>query len=150
LDRTERFYKPPGRFTSKQKYRDLTPLRSVLPSSVTSNTPISCEDVVVFFRQVVTPQKGGTESDPESFGYPGGYCTVPVGTAAVPVLWVLYVVMQGTVGTVGTAQYPWVLQGTVGTAAVPVGTAGYCEYCEYCGCCDSWVLCVLLVGTAYV
>ena len=36
-------------------------------------------------------------------GYPGGYCTVPVGTAAVPVLWVL-----------------------------PLGTAGYCGYCGYC------------------
>ena len=51
-------------------------------------------------------------------------------------------VLQGTVGTVGTAraksdswvlrQYPWVLQGTVGT----VGTAGY------------WVLWVLQVCTA--
>ena len=36
-------------------------------------------------------------------GYPGGYCTVPVGTAAVPVLWVLQ-----------------------------MGTAGYCGYCGYC------------------
>ena len=78
-----------------------------------------------------------------------------MGTAAVPVLWVLQVgtagtvqypqyswVLRGTVGTVGTArgssdswvlrQYPWVLQGTVGT----VGTAGY------------WVLWVLQVCTA--
>jgi hypothetical protein len=37
------------------------------------------------------------------FSYPGGYCVVPVGTAAVPVLWVLQ-----------------------------MGTAGYCGYCGYC------------------
>ena len=74
-----------------------------------------------------------------------GYCRV------LQVLWVLWMhlgtaqypwVLQGTVGTVGTArgssdswvlrQYPWVLQGTVGT----VGTAGY------------WVLWVLQVCTA--
>jgi hypothetical protein len=36
-------------------------------------------------------------------GYPGGYCTVPAGTAAVPVLWVLQ-----------------------------MGSAGYCGYCGYC------------------
>ena len=42
------------------------------------------------------------EEDP-AIGYPGGYCTVPAGTAAVPVLWVLQ-----------------------------MGTAGYCGYCGYC------------------
>jgi hypothetical protein len=40
----------------------------------------------------------------DNTGYPGGYCTVPVGTAAVRVLWVL-----------------------------PRGTARYCRYCGYCG-----------------
>ncbi len=92
-------------------------------------------------------------------GYPGGYCTVPVLTAAVPdcgyCRWVLCGtagtagtvqypqypwVLQGTVGTVGTArakvtvgygrrQYPWVLQGTVGT--VGTVTVGYCGYCRW-------------------
>ena len=62
---------------------------------------------------------------------------------------------MGTAGTVGTAQYLWVLQGTVGTvgtapAKVTVGycgsTRGYCRvlwvlwvlqgtgYCGYCRC----------------
>jgi hypothetical protein len=61
-----------------------------------------------------------------SGGYPGGYCTVPVGTAAVRYCgWVLQ----------GTAGYCWVLRVlwmNLGTAAVPVGTAGYCGYCGYC------------------
>ena len=58
-----------------------------------------------------TPSRGGkafTATDDSSVsnpgGYPGGYCTVPVGTAAVRVLWVL-----------------------------PRGTARYCRYCGYCG-----------------
>ena len=55
-------------------------------------------------------------------GYPGGYCTVPVGTAAVPVLWVL---QMGTAGYCGYCGY-------CAVPAVPVGTAGYCGYCGYC------------------
>ena len=69
-------------------------------------------------------------------GYPGGYCTVPVGTAAVPVLWVLqmgtagYCRYYGYCGCIRVLrQYSWVLQGTVGT----VGTVklGYCGYCRW-------------------
>ncbi len=55
-------------------------------------------------------------------GYPGGYCTVPVGTAAVPVLWVL---QMDTAGYCGYCRYCAVL-------TVPKGTAGYCGYCGYC------------------
>ena len=98
-------------------------------------------------------------------GYPGGYCGSPgtVGTAdgycrvlwVLRVLWVSWVlrqypwVLQGTVGTVGTArgksdswvlrQYSWVLQGTVGT----VSTAGYWVLWVL-----HWVLWVLQVCTA--
>jgi hypothetical protein len=88
------------------------------------------------------------KDDKEDYdGYPGGYCTVPVGTAAVPVLWVLQMGTAGYCGYcgcicrvlwvlwmhLGTAQYPWVLQGTVGTVIV-----GYCGYCRL----------VLMQGTA--
>jgi hypothetical protein len=91
---------------------------------------------------------------------PWGYCTVPVGNAAVPVLWVL---QMGTAGyyrycgycgciwllhsICGYCRVLWVLQGTVGTVGtvdasgyctVPVGTVGtvgtvtvgYCGYCD--------------------
>jgi hypothetical protein len=54
-------------------------------------------------------------------GYPGGYCTVPVGTAAVPALWVL---QMGTVGYCGHCGY-------CAVTTVPVGTV-FCGYCEYC------------------
>jgi hypothetical protein len=48
-------------------------------------------------------------------GCPGRYCGSPgtVGTAAVPVLWVLQM------GTADVFEY----------CTVPVGTAGYCGYC---------------------
>jgi hypothetical protein len=51
---------------------------------------------------------------------------------------------MGTAGTVGTAQYPWVLQGTVGT----MGTARAKVIVGYCGsasgyCRVLWVLWVL-------
>ncbi len=39
-------------------------------------------------------------------GYHGGYCTVPAGTAAVPVLWVL---QMGTAGYCGYCRVLWVL-----------------------------------------
>ncbi len=61
----------------------------------------------------------GLSEEVERLGYPGGYCTVPAGTAAVPVLWVL---QMGTAGYWGYCAVP----------AVPVGTAGYCGYCGYC------------------
>jgi hypothetical protein len=60
----------------------------------------------------------------ETFGYPGGYCTVPVG-----------ILRQSRY----CGYCRWVLQGTVGAAVtvdasgyctVPVGTAGYCGYCD--------------------
>ena len=122
------------------------------------NISAAVEEVAGMFKLRVVPISGGTpqelayaESAVRTLGqmsraqmieaphlpqivYPGGYCTVPVGTAAVPVLWVLPL---GTVGYCGyygycgyctgcsdswvLPQYPWVLQGTVGT----VGTAGY-------------------------
>ena len=66
-----------------------------------------------------------TKRKVEQSGYPGGYCTVPVGTAAVLVLWVCPGVLQGTVGTAGTVDES-------GYCTVPVGTAGYCGYCRYC------------------
>jgi hypothetical protein len=88
----------------------------------------------------------GYYSAPKYNGYPGEYCKVPAGTAAVPVLWVLQM------GTVQYPQYPLVLQGTVGTARAKV-TVGYfgsargysrvlwvlrvlqgTGYCGYCRC----------------
>jgi hypothetical protein len=64
-------------------------------------------------------------------------------------------------GTVGTAQYPWVLQGTVGTVGtarvkvtvrfftVRAGTAGYCGYCRVLGTVGTTrVCCRVLQGTA--
>jgi hypothetical protein len=50
LNRIDGFFKPPGRFTSKQKCSDLTLLRSLLPDSITSVTPLSRSDVAVFFQ----------------------------------------------------------------------------------------------------
>ena len=64
------FSKPPGRFTSKQKSRDLTLLRSPLPTGITVH-PLFAEDVAVFFGgsvppSAVTPQGGGSGSDGDS------------------------------------------------------------------------------------
>ncbi len=63
-------------------------LHSVAPKATVGTKPV---------QNIAVPARPG--------GYPGGYCTVlvPVGTAAVPVLWVLQ-----------------------------MGTAGYCGYCGYC------------------
>ena len=63
--------------------------------------------------------KGVDMSTSSVVGYPGGYCTVPVGTAAGTVLWVL---QMGTVGYCGYCRY-------CAVPTVPVGTAGYCGYC---------------------
>ena len=60
LDQIDGFTRPPGRFTSKQKCRDLTLLRSPLPSSSTDVPILSDEDVSIFF-DTVSP---GTSSTP--------------------------------------------------------------------------------------
>ena len=65
LERIEGFTRPPGRFTAKQKCRDLTLLRSPLPSTMRSVHPLSEADVADFFGRVVTPHREG-ESDSES------------------------------------------------------------------------------------
>jgi hypothetical protein len=66
LGRIDGFFKPPGRFSSKQKCRDLTLLRSPLPPSITSVTPLSEADVSAFFGQVVTPSARRVDSDGDS------------------------------------------------------------------------------------
>jgi hypothetical protein len=53
--------RPPGQFTSKQKCRDLTLLRSPLPPSATDVPTLSDEDMSVFFdtvppAHVITPR----------------------------------------------------------------------------------------------
>ena len=63
----EGYYKPPGRFSSRQKSRDLTLLRSPLPSGI-SVQPLSADDVAFFFGETapppqVTPKGGGSGSD---------------------------------------------------------------------------------------
>jgi hypothetical protein len=60
------FFKPPGRFSSKQKCRDLTLLRSPLLSSITSVTPLSEADVSAFFGRAVTPSAQQRDSDVDS------------------------------------------------------------------------------------
>ena len=65
LGRIDGFVRPPGRFGSKQKCRDLTLLRSPLPPSITSVAPLSEADVSTFFDRVVTPsaQRGDSDGD---------------------------------------------------------------------------------------
>ena len=71
LDQIDGFTRPPGRFTSKQKCRDLTLLRSPLPSSTTDVPPLSDEDMSVFFDTVPpgdtsTPRDNPRDRDGES------------------------------------------------------------------------------------
>jgi hypothetical protein len=66
LGRIERFFKPPGRFSSKQKCRDLTLLRSPLPPSITSVNHLSEADVSTFFGRMVTPSVRRSDSDGDS------------------------------------------------------------------------------------
>ncbi len=68
MDQIDGFTRPPGRFTAKQKCRDLTLLRSPLPSSATDVPPLSDEDMSVFFDGVppgnsITPRDKDGESD---------------------------------------------------------------------------------------
>jgi hypothetical protein len=56
----------PGRYSTKQKCRDLTLLRSPLPSSMSSAPPLSADDLSVFFGAEVTPSRRGGDSDNES------------------------------------------------------------------------------------
>ena len=56
----------PGRYSAKQKCRDLTLLRSPLPSSMSSIPPLSAEDVAVFFGNEVTPSRRSGDSDNDS------------------------------------------------------------------------------------
>ena len=71
LDQIDGFTRPPGRFTSKQKCRDLTLLRSPLPLSATDVLPLSDEDMSVFFDTVPpgdtnTPRDRSRDRDVES------------------------------------------------------------------------------------
>jgi hypothetical protein len=67
LNRVEGFFKPPGRFTAKQKCRDLTLLRSPLPPSASSVTPLTRKDFSPFFRPVaLTPHEEDRRSDSAS------------------------------------------------------------------------------------
>ena len=66
LEQIEGFTRPPGRFSVKQKCRDLTLLLSPLPSAMSAVPPLTEADVSVFFGQVVTPRDRPTESDSES------------------------------------------------------------------------------------
>jgi hypothetical protein len=56
----------PGRYSTKQKCRDLTLLRSPLPSSMSSAPPLSAEDLSVFLGTEVTPSRRGGDSDNDS------------------------------------------------------------------------------------
>jgi hypothetical protein len=71
LDQIDGFTRPPGRFTAKQKCRDLALLRFPLPSSATDVPPLSDEDISVFFDGVppenpITPRDKDGESDTSS------------------------------------------------------------------------------------
>jgi hypothetical protein len=66
LGRVDGFFKPPGRFSSKQKCCDLMLLRSPLPLSITSVTPLSEADVTSLFGRVVTPSERRGDSDGDS------------------------------------------------------------------------------------
>ena len=66
LEQIEGFTRPPGRFSVKQKCRDLTLLLSPFPSAMSAVPPLTEADVSVFFGQVVTPRDRPTESDSES------------------------------------------------------------------------------------
>ena len=72
LELIDGFTRPPGRFTAKQKCRDLTLLRSPLPSSAKNVSPLSEEDVAVFFDGAPppglqnTPRAREDESDTSS------------------------------------------------------------------------------------
>ena len=60
------FTRSPGLYRAKQKCRDLTLLRTPLPSSAGPVPPLSDEDVAVFFGGVVTPHRLGGDSDNDS------------------------------------------------------------------------------------
>jgi len=72
LELIDGFTRPPGRFTAKQKCRDLTLLRSPLSSSAKNVSPLSEEDVAVFFDGAPppgpqnTPRAREDESDTSS------------------------------------------------------------------------------------
>ncbi len=66
LAQIEGFTKPPGRFLAKQKCRDLTLLRSPLPSSSAVVPVLTDADVSPFFGGAVTPRAGDDASDSES------------------------------------------------------------------------------------
>ena len=59
LDLIEGFTRSPGRYSAKQKCRDLTLLRSPLPVSMSSVPPLSEDGVAVFSGRAVTPHHRG-------------------------------------------------------------------------------------------
>jgi hypothetical protein len=60
------FTRSPGRYSAKQKCRDLTLLRTPSPSSAGPVPHLSEDDVAVFFGGVVTPYRLGGDSDNDS------------------------------------------------------------------------------------
>ncbi len=60
------FTRSPGRYSAKQKCRDLTLMRTPLPSSAGHVPPLSEDDVAVFFGGVVIPHLSGGDSDNDS------------------------------------------------------------------------------------
>ncbi len=59
LAQIEDFTKPPGRFLVKQKCRDLTLMRSPLPSSAPPVPALTPSDVSIFFGTSVPPGSRG-------------------------------------------------------------------------------------------
>jgi hypothetical protein len=66
LNLIEGFTRSPGRYSAKQKCRDLTLLRSPLQTSVHPVPPLSEDDVAVFFGDMGTPHRRGVDSDNDS------------------------------------------------------------------------------------
>ncbi len=70
LETIQGLTRSPGRYSDKQKCRDLTLLRTPLPSSLDPIPHPSEDDVAVFFGGVVKPHRPGGDSDNESIRSP--------------------------------------------------------------------------------
>ena len=66
LARIEGLTRSPGRYSAKQKCRDLTLLLSPLPTSVHPAPPLTEDDVAVFFGDMGTPHRRGENFDTDS------------------------------------------------------------------------------------